>query len=139
MDEFKNKKRLLKDLPFSDLTVGTVIWKGGRGHGGEFSVSNGKTYYKCGGSSDNGIRVFEQNEEDILDTIWEDKKWFEEANIKHIDILPKTNSIILRFDSIDLEDAEDLAKGIINILPHLKDDSYTWNKFSDITTQIVNN
>jgi accessory colonization factor AcfC len=134
-----NKRRLLKDLPFGELKKGRVLYKGGRGHGGNYSISRGNTYYSTGGSSDNGITVFDKSEESILDTIWDNEEWFEDAVLKHIDFIPSSTSITLKFDPIDIDEVEDLTKGIIHILDHLKEGGYVWNKFTDITTQIKNN
>ncbi len=129
-----NKRRLVKDLPFDGLSVGTVLWKGGRGHGGNYSVSNIPTFYESGGSSDNGIHVFDKSVEDILDVIWDNEEWFEDADLTHIEIVPATDSITLRFKPIDKEEAVELAKGIQHVLKHLQDGSYVWNKFKDMTT-----
>lgn len=130
---------MLKDLPFGNLKAGAVIYKGGRGHGGQFSISRGNTYYQEGGSSHDGLIAFDDTEESILSAIWENEEWFEDATLSHIDVIPSTTCITLRFKAIDKEEAETLAKGIIHILPHLQDDSYTWNEFKDFTTAIRNN
>jgi len=131
-----NKRRLLKDLPFGHLKIGDVIWKGGRGHGGQYSISNFNTYYETGGDSSNGIKCFEKNEEEILNTIWDNEEWFEDADINHIDFICKKDEIVLKFKPIDKEEIEVLVKGIIHILPELEKGSYTWNKFKNITTKI---
>jgi hypothetical protein len=133
------KKRLLKHLPFSNLEPGDVIYRGGRGTGGEFTISGGKTYYAGGGSSDNGIQGFNNSEEDILEKVWEDSEWFEDADLKHIDFIAKNDSITLRFKSIDIDDAEDLARGIMHILPEIENGNWAWNKFKGITTEMKNN
>ena len=134
-----NNRRLLKDLPFENLEKGDVISRGNKGFGGEFSISGGQTFYEGGGSSDRGLQGFNDKEEDILREIWDNEEWFADADLKHIDLIPATKSITLRFEPIDIEEAEILAKGIIKILPHLQDGSYAWNKFKNITTQIKNN
>ena len=134
-----NKRRLLKDLPFDNLTAGIVIWRGGRGHGKDFSVSLGETYYSEGGSSSRGITVFEDSSEEILKEIWDNKEWFEDADIDHIDFVPVDDGILLRFKSIDKDDRETLIKGLMHILPELEKGSYTWNQFVGIETSIKNN
>ena len=131
-----NKRRLLKDLPFDNLKVGTVVWKGSRGHGGSYSVSRGETFYESGGSSSNGIKTFGAVAEKLLDIIWDNGEWFEDADINHITIEINSNNLVLSFDHIDIEDATSLAKGIAHILPHLGDGSYTWKKFSNITARL---
>lgn len=134
-----DKRRLLKDLPFSNLKKGDVLYRASRGQSGDFTVSNGNTYYDSGSGSSNGVKTFNELEEKILNKIWDDTEWFKDAELKHIDFIPKNSSITLRFDSIDLEEVEELTKGLIHILPHLTDKGYVWNKFSDITTSIKNN
>ena len=133
------KRRLLKDLPFGNLKVNTVIYKANRGHGGNYSISHGETYYKEGGSSSNGITTFDDSEEAILNAIWDNPEWFEDAVLEHIDFIPSNTSITLKFKAMDIEDVETLTKGLIHILDHLKDDNYTWNDFKAFTTSIRNN
>ena len=138
-----NKRRLLKDLPFEGATKNTVIFKGGRGHGGNYSVSRGETYYQTGGSSDRGLTCFTETEESILDVIWDNSEWFENADLNHIDFIPVEEGILLRFKNIDRDEKEDLIKGLIFILPFLqegktKNSGYIWNKFKNITTGISN-
>jgi hypothetical protein len=133
-----NKRRLIKDLPFDGLDKGTVIWRGGRGHGGKYSISRGKTYYDGGGDSDNGITVFDDSVEEIIDLVWDNADWFEDAGLKHIDLVPVKNGLLLRFEPIDRDELEEFAKGLIHILPNLKEGSYSWNKFDDITARIKN-
>jgi len=133
-----NKKRLLKHLPFSNLEPGDVIWRGGRGHGGEFSISHGKTYYEGGGNSDCGLQGFNNHEEDILAEIWENPEWFESADLKHIDFVAKNDSITLRFKPIDKDEAEEFMKGLIHILPEIEKEGWVWSKFKGITTAIKN-
>lgn len=130
-----NKRRLLKDLPFANLKKGVVI----NFINNSYSIHNGDTFYIGGGSSSNGISMFEKSEEDILDTIWNNSEWFEDAVLTHIDFIPRNNSITLKFDSIDIEEAEALTKGIIHILDHLQDGNFTWSGFKNITTSIRNN
>ena len=133
-----NKRRLLKDLPFEGLTRGTVVWCGGRGHGGKYSVSRGHTFYVGGTGSDRGIVTFEPPVEEIISLVWDDPLWFEDATLKHVEVIPKTEGIILRFQSIDIEDAEEFAQGLIHILPEMGKGSWVWNKFIDITTEMKN-
>ena len=133
-----NKRRLLKELPFENLKKGVVIWRGSRGQGGNYSISNASTYYEQGGSSSNGIEVFTDTEENILDLIWDNEEWFEDADLKHINLVPVTEGVLLRFKSIDRAEKEELMKGLRHILPHLMDGNYVWNKFKDITSSISN-
>lgn len=134
-----NKRRLLKHLPFDNLEPGDVIWRGGRGHGGEFSVSRGHTFYESGSSSGNGIYGFNKSAEEILLKIWDDPDWFEDANLTHIDVVAKTDSITLRFKPIDIEEAEEFMRGLIHILPEIEKAGFVWSKFKGITTTIKNN
>ena len=129
------KKRLLKDLPFGNLTKGDVLYQ----VNSSYQISGGQCYYSTGGSSSNGTQVLDKNEKEIIDTIWDNDNWFEEATLKHLDFIPKKDSITIRFDSMDIEDVESLVKGIIHILPKLDEKNYTWNKFINLTTQIKNN
>ena len=128
------KKRLLKDLPFDSLTKGKVLYK----ENGTYKTSGGKTFYENGGDSSRSTMVLGESGKDIVDVIWNNEEWFENADLNHIKFIPETNSITLHFDPIDLDDVEVLTKGLIHILSHLKDGCYTWNKFKDITTEIRN-
>lgn len=138
-DMNNNKRRLLKDLPFDHCIKGTVIYKASRGHGGNYSISNKTTFYETGGSSSNGLWAFEKNQEEIIDLIWDNEKWFEDADLKHIDFITTPTSVTLRFSSIDIEEAEELTKGLIHILPKLAEKGWVWSKFDNITTSIKNN
>ena len=131
--EYKNKKRLLKDLPFGDLKIGKVLDR----VNGSYQITRFPTYYKEGGSSDNATSILDETEKNIIDLVWDNEDWFEPAIVDHIDFIPVDSGILLKFDSIDAIDKEDLIKGLIHILEHLKDGSYTWNKFDDITTRIT--
>jgi len=130
-----NEKRLLKDLPFERLTKGTVLVK----RNGNYEVGNFETYYETGGSSSNSTWVYSGAEKEIIDIIWDNSDWFEEASLKHIDIILGKEQITLKFDPISAETTTALAKGIQRILPHLNDGSYTWNGMGDVTTKIKNN
>ncbi|NIA30721.1 MAG: hypothetical protein GWP06_12515, partial [Actinobacteria bacterium] len=110
-----NKKRLLKDLPFGNLNKDIVLHKAND----SYQVNGGETYYSSGGNSNNGCEVCNEKEKEIIDMIWDNSDWFEIADLKHIDIIPKTTEIIIRFEPIDIEDVESFAKGIIHILPEL--------------------
>jgi hypothetical protein len=127
------KKRLLKDLPFGNLNKDTVLYR----VNGSYQLNNGKTYYETG-HSDNGCFVCNSNEKGIIDLIWDNPDWFEDASLSHIDLIPTTTSLTLRFKPIDIEDAEYLAMGIVHILEHLQEGNYVWNKFKNITTKITN-
>lgn len=133
-----NKRRLLKDLPFDHCKKGVVLWKGSRGTGGTYSVTGRKTFYSGGGSSDNGIWVFDRQTEEILDLIWNNDEWFEDAILSHIDFSHTNETVTLRFPSLDAEDAYNLMRGIIHILPHLKDKGWVWSEFPELTTEIKN-
>jgi len=128
------KKRLLKDLPFGDLKKDTVLHK----VNGGYQENRGNTYYEEGGSSSNGIYVCEKNEQEIIDLIWENPEWFQEAIINHVDFVPTTTGITMRFESMDIEDVEWLTKGVMHILGHLEDDNYIWNKFTGFSMSIKN-
>ena len=129
------KKRLLKDLPFGNLEKGAVLYKVNSG----YQISRGETFYSTGGSSDNGINVLDEAEKNIVDEIWENEKWFEDAVLKELVFIPKTDSITLRFDPMDIDDVIDLTKGLIHILPELGKEGWTWSKFKNLTTIIKNN
>lgn len=134
-----NKRRLLKDLPFENLKAGVVIWKGSRGGNFKYSVTRPTTFYKEGGESSGGVVSFDApNAEVILDTIWDNEEWFEDADITHIDIkIISNHEISLQFGSMDYEDVEYLAKGIQHQLQiNMPKDKYVWNKF-EVTTRIL--
>jgi hypothetical protein len=133
-----NYKRLMKDLPF--LSAGSVV----NNFNSSYSVNGGRMYY--GGSSsgsDKGNQSFTEPEMDIIALCWDNIEWFEDADLKHITIIPTKTSITLKFKPIDEEDAHSLAMGIQHILPLLSGEhdsgNHTWNKFTDITTEFSNN
>lgn len=128
------KKRLLKDLPFGGLKNGTVLYKVNSG----YQISHGETFYSTGGSSDNGVMVLDQKEESIVDMIWDNPDWFVDAELKHVDFVPKNDSITIRFDSMDIDDVIDFTKGLIHILPEMEKEGWVWSKFKNITTSIKN-
>ena len=128
-----NKRRLLKDLPFENLVTGTVVWKGSRGVNANYTVTRPTTFYAEGGESSGGITSFDApNAEVILDTIWDNPDWFEDADINHIDIKIISNKeLSLRFEAMDYEDVEELAKGILHqLVINMPKDKYVWNKFN---------
>jgi hypothetical protein len=65
------KYKLLKELPFlkADSIFGMGCWVGGG-----FGVDRGTAQYSGGGSSHNGIRVFDDYENDLLQKLV-DRKW----------------------------------------------------------------
>jgi hypothetical protein len=128
------KKRLLKDLPFENLVAGTVLYR----VNGSYQIDSFKRYYESGGSSSGPTNVMDKSEKEVIDVIWDNEDWFESAELKHVDIVLSMDSVTLRFKTMSADDVESFAKGIQRILPHLADDSYTWNKFSNITTKIKN-
>lgn len=107
------KKRLLKDLPLSAINKGTVLT---RANGG-YHIDFGNTIYREGGESSNGWQVLAENESAIVDMIWE-SDWFEDANVKHLDCEVKKAQIIISFPSLDMADAQLLAKVIQACLIH---------------------
>jgi hypothetical protein len=134
MKEKQYKKRLLKDLPFGQLDKGSVLYQVNN----SYQISRGETFYSSGGSSDNGAIVLDEKEKSIIDEIWENPDWFEDAILKEIVFVPKVSSIMLAFEPMDIEDVIDLTKGIIKILPHLSDGNYVWKQFSEVNTRIAN-
>jgi hypothetical protein len=129
-----NKKRLLKDLPFGELTKGDVLRK----CNGGYVVEAFDTFYTSGGSSSGGVKTLDGSEINILDIIWENPEWFEDAELKHIEFKMNFNSITLKFEPLSAEDVQDLTRGIIHILPRLRDGPYVWGKFNGLTTSISN-
>ncbi len=130
------KRRSLKDLPFGGLKIGDVLYKGGRGTRGNYTVSGKTSFYENGGSSSGGLKVFEDSEENILDMIWDNSEWFEVADVKHMDVVATTTNITLKFKPIDIEDSETIAKGIIHVMKHLEEKSYSWNEFCGFTMKM---
>lgn len=65
------KFKLLKDLPF--LKKGSVV--SGFLQGKKWGVDRGYTYYKGGGYSHNGIRVFDNLEERFLTRLSKNKHY----------------------------------------------------------------
>lgn len=133
--ETSNEKRLLKDLPFENLKAGTVIIKRNSG----YEIPSFPTYYDVGGSSSNGTQcIYNGSEKDIINTVWDNEDWFEEATLEHIDIVLGRSEIKLRFKPLSADKANDLAHGIAEILKHLDDGSYVWNGMGSVTTKIKN-
>jgi len=122
------KKRLKKDLPFGEFnrTVkGTVI------------NYDGIKYFIHKYFSYDDIYVFEENATQILNTIWNDPTWFEDAKINHIDILIDNDKIILRFDNLDIKDVENLAKAIDHYFHSvLEKEDYILGELAGFTTEI---
>jgi hypothetical protein len=81
------KYKLLKDLPF--MKVGEIFTTGCWVSGG-WGVDLGDAHYEGGGSSHNGIKVFEKHENKILD------KLVEEKNKDWIEIVPTDKYEVLR-------------------------------------------
>lgn len=130
-----NEKRLLKDLPFENLKAGTVIIKRNSG----YEVPSFPTYYDRGGSSGGSTQcIYVGSEKDIIDTVWDNEAWFEEATLEHIDIVLGRSEIKLCFKPLSAEKANDLAQGIAQILKHLDDGSYVWNGMGGVTTKVKN-
>lgn len=129
------KKRLLKEMPFGDLKVGSVLTS----VNGGYEINNGQTFYREGGSSSNGTTCFNGAEEDIITAVWNDKKWFEDADLKHIEIKAERSKIILEFEPLDLDDAQTLARGIQSCLTLFygeEDSNYVWKHFKGFTTKV---
>jgi len=122
------KKRLKKDLPFGEFnrTVkGTVI------------NYDGIKYFIHKYFSYDDIYVFEENATQILNTIWNDPTWFEDAKINHIDILIDNDKIILRFDNLDIKDVVNLAKAIDHYFHSvLEKEDYILGELAGFTTEI---
>jgi len=80
------KYKLLKDLPFlkAGSIFGTGCWVGGG-----FGVDRGTTHYEGGGSSHNGIRTFDKNENQLLEDILENEEWIEKIPISDKDLIEK--------------------------------------------------
>lgn len=130
------EKRLLKDLPFDSLKAGKVFSK----RNGGYEISTIPQFYENGSESSGVTYVYKEgSERSIIDTIWENPDWFEEATLNHIDIVLGFNEIKLRFKPLSAEKATYLAKGIKHILKYLDDGSYTWNGLGNPTTRIKNN
>jgi len=134
------KKRLKRDLPFGKNNFteeGTVI----RFSGTTFSIDRGNAFYKDGSTSHNGAYTFNESEAKILEKIWDDPDWFEDATLSHIDIIICENDkIILKFDELDAEDAENLAKSINHYFHSImgkEEESYAWDKLAGFTTTLI--
>lgn len=121
------KKRLLKDLPFCQLTVGTVLTKANGG----YHVDNGDTIYVGGGSCHRGWMGLDKSECGIVDMIWENKDWFVDAKVTAIEMKVHTDKIVLSFEALDLGQAQTFAKGIKRCLRDFgnEDGSYAWHEF----------
>lgn len=130
-----NKKRLLKDLPFCNLTAGKVLTKANGG----YYIDGGELIYSGGGHSSNGIEALNTVECSIVDLIWEDAKWMEDAKIKHIEAKAGLSSITLSFKPVDLGQSQTLAMGIVSCLTRFfgtEDGQHTWDEFRGFTISI---
>ena len=125
-----NKKRLLKDLPFGGLTRGVVLTKG---NGGYYTDLGDTIYSEGHGSSHRGQRTLDSiTEYDIVDLIWNNLEWFEDADLKAITIEASTDKIVISFLPLDLAQAQTFAKGIAWCLDFSWPASgYTWSEFKD--------
>lgn len=125
----ENKKRLLKDLPFENLKAGEVM----EIINGKISINHGKTFYKGGGDSDNGISQFNGASEEIIRTVWDNPAWFENVELPEIEIKVERNTIIFDFKPLSMEDAQELAMGIrkcINDKFAEANKGYTYERFN---------
>lgn len=128
------KKRLLKDLPFGNLTKGTVLTEGNGG----FYVDRGETIYKEGGSSSNGGVTLEGTEIEVVQMIWENPAWFTDATVPNLAMKVSTSKIEITFAPLDLKQAQDLAKGIRNCLQNFgnEEQKYVWQEFKGFTISL---
>jgi len=127
------KKRLLKDLPFGELNKGAVITKGNGG----YYIDFGDTYYEYGGVSSNRWEVFGKKECEIINTIWHNSEWFEDATLNHIDIQVHSNKIIFEFNHLDMGQSQLFARGVVHCLnKYYGKGSYSWNIFNNFTMTI---
>jgi len=134
------KKRLKRDLPFGKNNFteeGTVI----RFSGITFSIDRGNAFYEDGSTSHNGIYTFDEPEAKILEKIWGDSDWFEDATLSHVDIvIYGNNKIILEFDELDAEDVENLARSINHYFHSImgkEKENYVWDELAGFTTTLV--
>ena len=130
-----SKKRLLKDLPFRKLTKGTVLTTGNHG----YYIDRGVTYYAGGGSSNNGWIVLDEAEIEIVRMIWENPEWFTDATVPILDMKVFTDKIEITFASLDLGQAQMLARGIQSCLANFgnEEESYVWQEFKGFTILLV--
>jgi hypothetical protein len=129
------KKRLLKDLPFGGLNAGIVLTKANGG----YHVALGNTMYREGGESSNGWIVLSESEAAIVDMIWGNADWFVDARVNNLDFKVGKDNILVTFPSLDLEDAQVLAKGMKHCLIQFfgqEAQTYTWHKFKGFTISI---
>lgn len=132
-----DKKRLLKDLPFGNLTIGSVITS----CNGGYMIDNGETYYDGGGSSMNRSFTCDNMQKEIIDLIWGNTEWFEPATINHIDIIAGTSQITIKFQPLDLGQSQVLANGIRHALQNYfnsenQEKYYSWDKYKGFTVSI---
>lgn len=95
------KFKLLKDLPFISRyeVFGTGSWVGGG-----FGVDLGETKYTGGGTSHNGVKVFEKHENKILEELVNEK------NKDWIEIIPEDVYEVLRLFQEDYYDIGQVIK-----------------------------
>lgn len=106
------KKRILKDLPFRDVKKGDVIGF----INNRYRIDHGDMIYDGGSTAHIGITEFDLTEHAILDKIWNDSEWFEEAKINHVNVVASKDHLTLWFDSLDLADAQEFARGVIHLM-----------------------
>lgn len=121
------KKRLLKDLPFGNLSIGMVLTKGNGG----YYIERGYTFYSGGGSSHNGWEEMSDKETEIINLIWENDKWFQPATLEHIDIKVYPSKIEIIYQPLDLGQAQTFAQGLESCLSQYgcEDKNYAWKDF----------
>jgi hypothetical protein len=107
------KKRLKKDLP--GFKVGTVFVKCNN----RYEISRGEVIYNGNlfASSSNGIYMTEPKETELINELWNNEKWLEDADFSRAQWNVKDNIISITFEKdVDPEDLLTVAKIIHKVL-----------------------
>jgi len=110
---FLPTKRLLKDLPFLD--AGSVLVQ----CNGTYRIHRGEQLYggQLFSSSSNGVCDLDKKEKEIVDEIYENPKWFEDATFSKPNWDVGKKRIVLSFDkAVDEDELMVVAKCIYRTL-----------------------
>ena len=106
MEHFKNKRRLIKELPFAK--VGDILEK----MNGGIWIKGGRTYYSSHSTSDNATNILEKNEEELVNTLWDNDNWFQplEKYTFYIGSDNKNQVVLKSKETVDTDTLDTIVK-----------------------------
>lgn len=125
------KKRLLQNLPFWNFRIWDVFtfnWCSSF-----LYIDKWQTLYSWWWCSDNWFDYIEMDEKKIITAIWDNPDWFSDVELKELKFNVSTNKIVIDFDSLDLWQAQTLAKWLQEVIEdnfcNEKYKNFVWRKF----------